>query len=46
MRIVLVEGEFWPNLIRLADRRGIPVSLVNGRLSEASFKGYRKLRLV
>ncbi len=44
LRIVLVEGEFWPNLIRLADRRGIPVSLVNGRLSEASFKGYRKLR--
>jgi 3-deoxy-D-manno-octulosonic-acid transferase len=43
-RIILVEGEFWPNLIRLADNRGIPVSLVNGRMSERSFKGYRKLK--
>ncbi|WP_372805707.1 3-deoxy-D-manno-octulosonic acid transferase [Pontiella sp.] len=43
-RIVLVEGEFWPNLIRLADNRGIPVSLVNGRMSERSYKGYRKLK--
>ncbi|HSR87559.1 MAG TPA: 3-deoxy-D-manno-octulosonic acid transferase [Pontiella sp.] len=44
LRIVLMEGEFWPNLIRLADREGIPVSLVNGRLSKSSYRGYRKLR--
>lgn len=44
VRIVLVEGELWPNLVRLASRRGLPVSLVNGRMSERSFKGYRKLR--
>ncbi len=44
LRIVLVEGEFWPNLIRLADRRGIPISLVNGRMSKSSFRGYRRLR--
>jgi 3-deoxy-D-manno-octulosonic-acid transferase len=43
-RIVLVEGEFWPNLIRLADNQGIPISLVNGRMSENSYKGYRKLK--
>jgi len=43
-RLVLVEGEFWPNLIRLADKRGIPVSLINGRMSESSYKGYRKLK--
>ena len=43
LRIVLVEGEFWPNLIRLADRQGIPVSLINGRMSESSYKGYRLL---
>lgn len=42
-RIVLMEGEFWPNLIRLADNRGIPISLVNGRMSEKSFRGYKKL---
>lgn len=44
VRIILVEGEFWPNLIRLADNQGIPVSLVNGRMSERSYKGYLKLK--
>ncbi len=44
LRIVLVEGEFWPNLIRLADEQGIPISLINGRMSESSYKGYRKLK--
>ncbi|HEY5653912.1 MAG TPA: 3-deoxy-D-manno-octulosonic acid transferase [Pontiella sp.] len=43
-RLVLVEGEFWPNLIRLADNKGIPISLINGRMSERSYKGYRKLK--
>ena len=44
IRLILVEGEFWPNLIRLADRQGIPVALINGRMSERSYKGYRKLK--
>jgi len=44
LRIVLVEGEFWPNLIRLADQQGVPVSLINGRMSKSSYRGYRKLR--
>lgn len=43
-RIVLVEGEFWPNLIRLADKQDIPISLINGRLSASSHRGYRRLR--
>lgn len=43
-RIILVEGEFWPNLIRMADKRGIPISLVNGRMSENSYRGYKKLK--
>ena len=44
VRLILVEGEFWPNLIRLADRQGVPVALINGRMSERSYKGYRKLK--
>lgn len=43
-RIILVEGEFWPNLIRLAGNAGIPIALVNGRMSERSVKGYSKLK--
>lgn len=40
--IVLGELELWPNLLDLAQRRGIPVAIVNGRLSERSFRGYQR----
>jgi 3-deoxy-D-manno-octulosonic-acid transferase len=43
--IILIENEMWPNMIRYADRKGIPVVLVNGRISAHSFKGYSKLRV-
>ncbi|MBL8840464.1 MAG: 3-deoxy-D-manno-octulosonic acid transferase [Planctomycetes bacterium] len=41
--IVLVELEIWPNLMAEAQRRSIPVVIVNGRVSARSFKGYRLL---
>jgi len=45
--IVLVELEVWYNLIRLANRRGVPVAVINGRLTERSFGRLRRLgRLV
>ncbi|HQF20770.1 MAG TPA: 3-deoxy-D-manno-octulosonic acid transferase [Kiritimatiellia bacterium] len=44
--VVLIENEMWPNLIRYSRKRGIPVLLVNGRISAHSFKGYRKLRFI
>jgi 3-deoxy-D-manno-octulosonic-acid transferase len=40
--IVLVELEVWPNWIRMARLRNIPVAVVNGRLSDNSFRGYRR----
>lgn len=40
--VVLVEAEIWPNFIwRLLDKE-IPLFLVNARLSERSFRGYRR----
>jgi 3-deoxy-D-manno-octulosonic-acid transferase len=42
--IVLVELELWPNFIFAAAKRRIPVMLVNGRISERSFRGYRRIR--
>ena len=42
--LVLVELELWPNLIRAARRAGVRVAVVNGRLSEKSFRGYRRIR--
>ena len=42
--IIIVETELWPNFLRAAAARGIPVILANGRLSTESFAGYRRLR--
>lgn len=44
--IVLAELELWPNWIRIARQWGIPVVVANGRLSQKSFAGYRRLRLI
>lgn len=41
--VVLVELELWPNFIRAASGMQIPLVLINGRVSEASFKGYRRV---
>jgi 3-deoxy-D-manno-octulosonic-acid transferase len=38
--VLLMETEIWPNLIRETRRRRIPLLLVNGRLSEKSFRRY------
>ncbi len=38
---VSIETELWPNLITELHRRHIPVAIVNGRLSEGSFRGYK-----
>lgn len=42
--VVLVELEVWPNFVEQCWRRRIPVAIVNGRMSERSFRRYRKLR--
>lgn len=41
--VLLVELEIWPNFLHAARQRGIPVAVVNGRMSERSFRGYRLL---
>lgn len=35
--LVLVEGDYWPLVLREARRRGVPVAVVNGRVSDRSF---------
>lgn len=41
--LILIETEIWPNLIRLASKRG-KVIMVNGRISDKSLKKYLKLK--
>lgn len=42
--VVLLEAEFWPVLLCACFRRGIPVALVNARVSPRSFARFRHLR--
>ncbi len=41
---ILMETEIWPNCIRTLHKNGIPILLVNGRISRKSYSGYRKIR--
>lgn len=41
--IAILETEFWPNMLNAAKKRGIPVLLVNGRISARSIRWYRRL---
>lgn len=41
---VLMETEIWPNLVQACKARATPIYLVNARLSEKSYAGYRRLR--
>ncbi len=40
--IVLVEAEIWPNFLWRARDLGVPVFLVNARLSDRSYRGYQR----
>jgi 3-deoxy-D-manno-octulosonic-acid transferase len=40
--IVLAEAEIWPNFLWQAQTLGIPVFLVNARISDKSFRGYKR----
>ncbi len=42
-QLVLVELELWPNLLSAARQQGVPVAIINGRLGDGSFRGYRRL---
>jgi len=41
--LIVIETELWPNMFRVFKRNVIPIILLNGRISEKSFRGYRKI---
>lgn len=41
--VVFTESDLWPNLIGLCHKRAIPLALVNGRMSDHSFKAWQKI---
>jgi len=42
--LILIEAEYWPNLLHACSQRKTPVLLANGRLSAKSFDRYQKLK--
>ncbi len=41
---ILVETDFWPNLLHCLKKQGVPTLLVNGRISPRSIERYLRLR--
>ncbi len=44
--LATVELEVWPNMVQACASRGVPVAVINGRISERSYRGYRWLKPV
>ena len=42
--VVIMETELWPNLNHALAKRSIPLVLANGRISDESLRGYRRLK--
>jgi 3-deoxy-D-manno-octulosonic-acid transferase len=42
--LVLVEGDYWPLVLRESRRRGLPIAVVNGRVGDRGFRRMRRLR--
>ncbi|MFZ2147371.1 MAG: glycosyltransferase N-terminal domain-containing protein, partial [Sedimentisphaerales bacterium] len=41
---LLMELEVWPNFVQIAQQSNVPVIVVNGRMSNKSFSGYKKIK--
>ncbi|MFN7942004.1 MAG: 3-deoxy-D-manno-octulosonic acid transferase [Thermoanaerobaculia bacterium] len=44
--LVLVEGDYWPLVLRAAGRRGMPIAVANGRVSDRAYPRLRRARSI
>ncbi|ANW24215.1 3-deoxy-D-manno-octulosonic acid transferase [Vibrio coralliilyticus] len=43
-QLIIVETELWPNTLITVSKKHIPITVVNARLSDKSFRGYSKVK--
>ncbi|MDD9179614.1 MULTISPECIES: lipid IV(A) 3-deoxy-D-manno-octulosonic acid transferase [Aliivibrio] len=43
-KMLIMETELWPNTLHTVAKFGIPISVLNARLSEKSYLGYKKIQ--
>jgi 3-deoxy-D-manno-octulosonic-acid transferase len=43
-KMLIMETELWPNTLHTVAKCGIPISVLNARLSEKSYVGYKKVQ--
>ncbi|MDH5201741.1 MAG: 3-deoxy-D-manno-octulosonic acid transferase [Nitrospirota bacterium] len=41
--LIVIETELWPNMFRRFKKKGIPIVVFNGRISENSLRGYKRI---
>lgn len=44
--VIIAETEIWPNLINISKEKGVPVFIVNGTISDESFKTYKFIPMI
>jgi 3-deoxy-D-manno-octulosonic-acid transferase len=42
--VLMMETELWPNFLRCCRKRGVPVGIINGRISKKSYRGYTLIK--
>jgi len=42
--VFVMETELWPNFANITNKRKIPLYIINGRISDRTYAGYKKLR--
>ncbi len=43
-QVILVDSELWPNLLRYTQKKGIPLKIINGRISDNSYKHFLRFQ--
>lgn len=44
--ILIMETDLWPNMLRIADKKSIPVFVLNAKISESTFKRYQQFPFI